>query len=172
MRSSDRGAHAALAAQGARFVLVAVTDGEASAPERAEELRRVRPRESARAASVLGTIPHFTLLAQTPRRSTCVQTDVEAPLVSLLEPGDLVLAPWAHDGHPDHDEVGVAAERACAGADAPSLGVSCMGLALGSTIRTSLGEGPPGRARQRDRPSQARWQCSASHHNSRVRSPF
>ena len=38
--------------------------------------------------------------------------------MSLLRPGDLVLAPWAHDGHPDHDEVGLAAERACDGAEA------------------------------------------------------
>ena len=37
---------------------------------------------------------------------------VEAALISLLEPGDLVLAPWAHDGHPDHEQVGMAAERA------------------------------------------------------------
>lgn len=28
---------------------------------------------------------------------------------ALLQPGDLVVAPWEHDGHPDHDAVGHAA---------------------------------------------------------------
>jgi LmbE family N-acetylglucosaminyl deacetylase len=114
------GTTAALAAQGAKVILVAVTDGEASAPERAQELRNVRPRESARAAARLGTTPHVTHSLRLPD-SRVRAKDVEAPLVSLLEPGDLVLAPWARDGHPDHNEVGLAAERACQGADARLL---------------------------------------------------
>jgi LmbE family N-acetylglucosaminyl deacetylase len=44
--------------------------------------------------------------------------DVQAPLVAaalaeLLLPGDLVLAPWERDGHPDHAQVGRGAESAC-----------------------------------------------------------
>jgi LmbE family N-acetylglucosaminyl deacetylase len=46
---------------------------------------------------------------------------VEEAMVSLLEPRDLVLAPWAHDGHPDHDQVGMAAERASQRAGASLL---------------------------------------------------
>lgn len=114
------GTTAGLAAQGARVILVAVTDGEASAPERAEELRSVRPRESARAASMLGTTPYMTYSLRLPDSRVRAE-DVEAPLVSLLEPGDLVLAPWARDGHTDHDEVGLAAERTCQRADARLL---------------------------------------------------
>jgi LmbE family N-acetylglucosaminyl deacetylase len=107
------GTTAALALRGAAVVVIAVTDGEASAPERVEELRRVRPKESARAAATLGTTPSLSYALGLPDGRVRAD-DVEALVVSLLEPGDLVLAPWAHDGHPDHDEVGWAAQRACA----------------------------------------------------------
>jgi LmbE family N-acetylglucosaminyl deacetylase len=114
------GTTATLGLQGARIVLVAVTDGEASAPDRAEELRKVRPRESARAAAALGMTPSLSYALGLPDGRVRAH-DVEALLVSLLEPGDLVLAPWAHDGHPDHDEVGRAAQCACAEAGARLL---------------------------------------------------
>ena len=110
------GTTAALALRGARVVVIAVTDGEASAPERVEELRMVRPRESARAAATLRTTPFLSYALGLPDGRVRAH-DVEAVLVSLLQPGDLVLAPWAYDGHPDHDEVGRAAQWACAEAD-------------------------------------------------------
>jgi LmbE family N-acetylglucosaminyl deacetylase len=113
-----RGATAALVGLGARVVLVAVTRGEASTPEGAEELRSVRPCESSSAAARRGTTPSVVRSPRLPDGRVRLR-DVEAPLVSLLRPGDLVLAPWAHDGHPDHDEVGLAAERVCEGAEAP-----------------------------------------------------
>jgi LmbE family N-acetylglucosaminyl deacetylase len=106
------GTIASLATRGTRVFLVAVTDGEASAPERAEELRRVRPLESARAAATLGATPYVTYSLRLPDGRVRAE-NVEAALVSLLEPSDLVLAPWAHDGHPDHDQVGMAAELVC-----------------------------------------------------------
>lgn len=114
------GTTAALALRGARVVVLAITDGEASAPERVEELRRVRPRESARAAATLGMTPSLSYALGFPDGRVRAH-DVEAVLVSLLQPGDLVFAPWAHDGHPDHDEVGRAAQRACADVDARLL---------------------------------------------------
>lgn len=114
------GTTAILASQGATIVQVAVTDGEASTPGRAEELRRVRPRESARAAAALGATPTHSYALGLPDGHVRAP-DVEALLVSLLKPGDLVLAPWAHDGHPDHEEVGRAAGCACAKADARLL---------------------------------------------------
>lgn len=105
------GALASLVARGTRVLLVAVTDGEASAPKRAEELRRVRPLESARAAATLGTTPCVIYSLKLP--DGCVRAEhVEEAMDSLLEPGDLVLAPWTRDGHPDHDQAGMAAERA------------------------------------------------------------
>jgi LmbE family N-acetylglucosaminyl deacetylase len=114
------GTAATLGLQGAQIVLVAVTDGEASAPGRAEELRKLRPRESARAAAALGTTPSLSYALGLPDGRVRAH-DVEALLVPLLEPGDLVLAPWADDGHPDHDEVGWAAQCACAEAGARLL---------------------------------------------------
>jgi LmbE family N-acetylglucosaminyl deacetylase len=111
------GTTATLVLQGARVVVIAVTDGEASAPERVEELRSVRPKESARAAAALGTTPVLSYALGLPDGRVRAH-DVEPLLVSLLQPGDLVLAPWAHDGHPDHDEVGEAAQSACAEVEA------------------------------------------------------
>jgi LmbE family N-acetylglucosaminyl deacetylase len=106
------GACSTLAEQGARIVLVAVTDGEASTPDRREELRRVRPHEAAHAAAVLGTTPYVVHSLGLPDGR--VRADEVAPaLGTLLQPGDLVLAPWVRDGHPDHDQVGLAAEQAC-----------------------------------------------------------
>lgn len=114
------GTTATLALQGARVVVIAVTDGEASNPSRVEELREIRPGESARAAATLGTTPCLSYALGLPDGGVHTH-DVEALLVPLLESGDLVLAPWAHDGHPDHDEVGAAAHAACARAEARLL---------------------------------------------------
>jgi LmbE family N-acetylglucosaminyl deacetylase len=114
------GTTATLGLEGARIVLVAVTAGEASAPARAEELRKLRPRESAAASAALGTTPSLSYALGLPDGRVRAH-DVEALLFPLLEPGDLVLAPWAHDGHPDHDEVGWAAQYACAEAGARLL---------------------------------------------------
>lgn len=111
------GTTSALALQGAKVVLIAVTDGEASAPGRAEELRRVRPKESARAAATLEMTPSLSYALGLPDGRVRAR-DAETLLVSLLEPGDLVFAPWAHDGHPDHEEVGRAAQWACAKSEA------------------------------------------------------
>jgi len=41
--------------------------------------------------------------------------DVHAALAGLLRSGDVVVATWRHDAHPDHEAVGQAAARACAG---------------------------------------------------------
>ncbi len=99
------GAAALLAAAGEEVVTVAVTDGEASHLGRSAELRRRRPAESAAAAAVLGTTSatiHRLGLADGDVRPA----DVAAVVGPLLGPGDLVLAPWVLDGHPDHEAVG------------------------------------------------------------------
>ena len=69
------------------------------------------------AAAALGTTP-LSPTRSGFRDGRVRAHDVEALLVPLLEPGDVVLAPWADDGHPDHDEVGWAAQCACAEAGA------------------------------------------------------
>lgn len=109
------GTAAALAAAGASVELVAVTDGEASHPDRAFELMRLRPRESLRALRALGLQTAAVHRLRQP--DGAVRAAALAPeLAQLIRRGDLVLAPWSHDGHPDHDVVGavaaeVAAER-------------------------------------------------------------
>lgn len=100
---------------GTDVVIVAVTDGEASHPGRDEDLRRLRPAESAAALARLEIVP------QTTHRLTHPDGDVDevrlaAQLSDVVRPGDLLLAPWYRDGHPDHDRVGraaLAAGRRC-----------------------------------------------------------
>jgi LmbE family N-acetylglucosaminyl deacetylase len=106
------GTIAALAANGAQVVLIAVTNGEASDLTRTEELRKTRPRESSEAAVILGTTPIVSYALGLPDGGV-IAHDVETALSPLLEPGDLVFAPWSHDGHPDHNEAGSGAQRAC-----------------------------------------------------------
>ena len=106
------GTIAGLAANGAQIVLVAVTDGEASDPLRTEELRKTRPGESSEAAVMLGTTPTASYALGLPD-GRVLADDVEATLAPLLKSGDLVFAPWASDGHPDHNAAGAGAQRAC-----------------------------------------------------------
>ena len=102
------GAAALLVASGIDIVLVAVTDGENSHPGRKEELRRRRPLESAAAAASLGLFCSRTFrLGHTDGQ--IAEHRLTAELTGVMRTGDLVLAPWPHDGHPDHDRAGRAA---------------------------------------------------------------
>lgn len=106
------GTTALLSARGVRVVMIAVTDGEASAPARAEEMRTLRPLESVHAAAELGITPSVVHSLGLPDGNVRAQ-DVESLLSPMLEPGDLVLAPWVLDGHPDHEATGLGTHRAC-----------------------------------------------------------
>ena len=97
-----------LAAAGGQMVLVAVTDGEASHPGRQEELRARRPQESVAATQRLGIVPSRTYRLRHPD-GRVDEDRLSSELVALVGSGDLVLAPWWRDGHPDHDRVGRAA---------------------------------------------------------------
>ena len=102
------GTLARFAAAGAAIVLVAVTDGERSHPGQEDILRRLRPAESAAAAARLGIVPTQTSRLGHP--DGAVDEDLLASQLSdLISGGDVVLAPWVRDGHPDHDRVGRAA---------------------------------------------------------------
>lgn len=102
---------------GRELSLIAVTDGTASHPGSSrwpvERLASARPRETREALTRLGLghlqvdrlgVPDGAIAAH------------EARLVELLterlRPGDVVLATWRLDGHPDHEAVGRAALRA------------------------------------------------------------
>lgn len=93
--------------------LLAVTDGEACYPGdrhwTPDHLRTQRPSEVAQAFATLGVQARIQRLGIPDGGVTANGAAVEAALRALLQPGDLVLAPWEQDGHPDHDSVGHAA---------------------------------------------------------------
>jgi LmbE family N-acetylglucosaminyl deacetylase len=107
---------AALARHGADVRLVWATDGEASHPgstaEPAGRLASIRRSESAVAAERLG-------LAAAPRLHLGLrdgslarhEDELAERLGDQVEAGDVVLAPWSGDGHPDHEACGRAAGR-------------------------------------------------------------
>jgi LmbE family N-acetylglucosaminyl deacetylase len=102
------GTSSLLFSAGINLVLVAVTDGEHSHPGRRAELRRRRPLEAAAAAARLGIAPVRTVRLGHPDGSIA-EPELRTQLARFVQPGDLVLAPWERDGHPDHDRVGRAA---------------------------------------------------------------
>ncbi|HEX3795901.1 MAG TPA: PIG-L family deacetylase [Acidimicrobiales bacterium] len=111
----------------ARVEFIAVTDGEASHPDaRAEmgiDLRQVRAAESERALARLGCgSPSIARLGIPDGRVVDHAESLSDLLAGMLRPGDLCLAPWWHDGHPDHDASGAAALRAARTAGATFLG--------------------------------------------------
>jgi LmbE family N-acetylglucosaminyl deacetylase len=104
--------------------VVAVTDGEASHPEsRTVEpslLAEIRIRESERAIERLG-VAGCTVdrLAIPDGKISAFEDDLAGALVPLVDGAGLVIAPWEHDGHPDHDATGRAAARAALDAGVP-----------------------------------------------------
>src|SRR5690606_7604355 len=79
-----------------------------------DRLREVRPREVAQALNVLGVRAQVQRLGIPDGGVEARSAALKATLRTLLQPGDLVLAPWEQDGHPDHDAVGRAALAAAA----------------------------------------------------------
>ncbi len=114
------GTLARLTGLGARVDLVAVTDGERSHPGMENHLRSLRPQETLLAAARLGV--DFADVKRLRHRDGGVD---EQRLIDQLavefRSGDLVLAPWHNDGHPDHDAVGRAAREAAARSGATVL---------------------------------------------------
>jgi len=104
------------AAAGVPIEVVAVTDGEGSHPGH-PGLAAARIAEQHVALGRLGVAGRPTRLGL-PDGAVADHEDAAADaLASLLRPGTVLLAPWAHDGHPDHDVVGRAARRAAAARD-------------------------------------------------------
>ncbi|MEP7246811.1 MAG: PIG-L family deacetylase [Gammaproteobacteria bacterium] len=91
--------------------VIAVTDGEAACPEIAG-LARVRRKERARAMKALGTGVINLIELHLPDGGV---SELEAQLPEALAPyvGSVgwLVAPFEHDGHPDHDAVGRACRR-------------------------------------------------------------
>jgi LmbE family N-acetylglucosaminyl deacetylase len=105
-----------LASRGHALVVVWATDGEASHPGStamsSEDLRTVRREECHLALGRLGVTPVSTHHLGLPdgRVNECRQALREA-LTQIVDPHDLVIAPWRDDGHPDHEAVGEVADR-------------------------------------------------------------
>ena len=111
--------HAAARA-GLDVLLVAVTDGEACYPDDTAwtraRLRVQRMNELADALAALGVAARIRRLQLPDGEVSAASAPLRAALTSLVRPGDLVLAPWEHDGHPDHDAAGAAALAVVPGA--------------------------------------------------------
>ncbi len=119
---------------GADVVIVSVTDGEAShaSSDRItpDALAQRRALERAAALAVLGleAAPVWRLgLTDGAVRD---QADrLAALLMRLLRIGDTLVVPWRHDGHPDHEAVTEAAERA-----AETIGMACWEVPIWSRV--------------------------------------
>ena len=99
--------------RGLPLEIIAVSDGEASHPlavEQGLDLRFMRRQESAQALQRLGwKTPTITRLGLPDGQIARSCDHLVASLRARVGPGDLCVAPWWHDGHPDHDACGQAA---------------------------------------------------------------
>lgn len=112
----------ALHARGVELTVVAVTDGEGSHPDvDPRAVGEMRRREAGAADAALGIDPRRHHLALADGQVASHEPALRAALDGLVGPGDLVLAPWEHDGHPDHDACGRAAEAAAGAVGADLL---------------------------------------------------
>ncbi|HEX3090134.1 MAG TPA: PIG-L family deacetylase, partial [Ilumatobacteraceae bacterium] len=99
---------------GVPVVIVAVTDGEAAYPSwPAPGLARVRRGEQDKALHMLD-VPHgSTIRLEIPDGKVADhEQELGRLLADIIDPGDIVVAPWVHDWHPDHEACGRAARRA------------------------------------------------------------
>jgi LmbE family N-acetylglucosaminyl deacetylase len=107
-----------------RADLAAVTDGEASHPHStvhtAAGLATIRRAETAEALTRLG-LGRAAVHRLGQPDGGIDEDEVARQLTALLSPGRWCLATWRGDGHPDHEAVGRAAARACAGTGARLL---------------------------------------------------
>jgi LmbE family N-acetylglucosaminyl deacetylase len=107
-----------LSSRGTALTVVSVTDGEASHPASPTHTPMVvadrRADERYQALRFLGLGGNGVIRLGLPDGAvTDDAEDLVACLGQLLGPDVLCLAPWEHDGHPDHDATGRAAAVAC-----------------------------------------------------------
>ena len=103
-----------LAAAGVRLRLIAVTDGEASHPDRDPAwVGRTRTAESVAALDILGIRNAEVNRLRLPDAGLAAH---EGELIAILREQcagfDVCLAPWEEDAHADHETAGRAARRA------------------------------------------------------------
>ena len=110
--------------RGVATTVVAVTDGERAYPSwPAPGLGRVRQAEQDKALRMLDLPSGCTVRLRLPDSKVADHEDeLTDVLMDLIAPGDLTVAPWEHDWHPDHEACGRAAKRAAARQGATLLG--------------------------------------------------
>lgn len=94
--------------------VVAVTDGEASHPRSKVattlDLARMRSGETREALRRLGCDEPLVTRLHLPDGDVAARRDqLDRAIVGILLPGDLCVAPWRRDGHPDHEVCGESA---------------------------------------------------------------
>ena len=92
--------------RGVEVIVVAVTDGDAAySPEGDPELAAVRRGEQGAALGRLG-VADAVRLGLPDGDVSSVENDLTDALCEIVDAGDLVVALWEHDHHPDHEAVG------------------------------------------------------------------
>jgi LmbE family N-acetylglucosaminyl deacetylase len=107
--------------------VVAVTDGEGSHPLSKVtgdlDLAAVRSRESYVALRRLGWVePRITTLHLPDGKVEQRRAELDEALEKMVQTGDLLVAPWRRDGHPDHDACGESALAVSRAAGAKAIG--------------------------------------------------
>jgi LmbE family N-acetylglucosaminyl deacetylase len=108
---------AELSARSIEVTVVTVSDGAASHPEVAD-LAVQRRAEQCAACVQLGVAAPPTWLGLPDGDLTARAGAIDELLAPFVDEADLVVGPWAHDGHPDHEVVGavvasLASQRGC-----------------------------------------------------------
>ncbi len=104
--------------RGHDVVVVAVTDGEAAYAD-APGLAATRVREQTGALHRLGLVTDRVIRLGFPDGHVDRHVDALSTVVaSLVDVGTLLVAPWQHDAHPDHEACGRAAATVAAEAGA------------------------------------------------------
>lgn len=110
--------------RGVPVTIVAVTDGEAAYPTwPSPGLARVRRNEQARALHMLDVPAGSIVRLHLPDGNVAGhESELADVLIELSRSDDLIVAPWIHDWHPDHEACGRAARVAIDARHATLLG--------------------------------------------------
>ncbi len=101
-----------LVANGNPIVLIHVTNGTQSHPNSQiysqKELNILRPQESLEALKILGVAHQITTISfnLTDGEVFTQQTQFHQKLAAIIQPNDILVTPFIHDGHPDHEATG------------------------------------------------------------------
>ena len=102
-----------LAANGNPIVLIHVTNGTQSHPNShvysQEKLNIIRPQESIKALEVLSVAHQVMTIALdlTDGNVFAQQDQFHQKLSTIIQPNDILITPFMHDGHPDHEATGL-----------------------------------------------------------------